>query len=163
MPPPWSEVEVSSPQGGELSGVTKVHLNRSYSKRTMCFDERLNVHCYLESRLQCKESPITDPEHWWCWIFNASCSLEENQSQSPIVWWISQIPTLELPYGGQFWGWAILSKSVIRIAHLNYACSFRCVCASWRVYNWFSQSRWIYIKVQLFLKCFHKTFNWSKS
>ena len=75
----------------------------------------------------------------------------------------SQIPTLELPYGGQFWGWAILSKSVIRIAHLNYACSFRCVCASWRVYNWFSQSRWIYIKVQLFLKCFHKTFNWSKS
>ena len=84
MPPPWSEVEVSSPQGGELSGVTKVHLNRSYSKRTMCFDERLSVHCYLESRLQCKESPITDPEHWWCWIFNASCSLEENQSQPPI-------------------------------------------------------------------------------
>ena len=80
-----------------------------------------------------------------------------------ILRWISQIPTLELPYGGQFWGWAILSKSVIRIAHLNYACSFRCVCASWRVYNWFSQSRWIYIKVQLFLKCFHKTFNWSKS
>ena len=32
------------------------------------------------------------------------------------------------------WG-AILRKSVIRIAHLNHACSFRCVCASWRVYN----------------------------
>ena len=44
-------------------------------------------------------------------------------------WWISQIPTLELPYGGQFWGWAILSTSVIRIAHLNYKVLLCNVCA----------------------------------
>ena len=73
----------------------------------MCFDERLNVHCYLESRLQCKESPITDPEHWWCWIFNASCSLEENQSQPPYIvslsyppiqegWWIYEREDLDV-------------------------------------------------------------------
>ena len=41
----------------------------------------------------------------------------------------SQIPTLELPYGGQFWGWAILSTSVIRIAHLNYKVLLCNVCA----------------------------------
>ena len=46
-----------------------------------------------------------------------------------LVWLPSQIPTLELPYGGQFWGWAILSTSVIRIAHLNYKVLLCNVCA----------------------------------
>ena len=34
--------------------------------------------------------------------------------------WISGLPTSGLPSRGQSWGWAILSPSVIRIAHPKY-------------------------------------------
>ena len=35
-------------------------------------------------------------------------------------WWTSGLPTSGLPSRGQSWGWAILSPSVIRIAHPKY-------------------------------------------